>query len=580
MAIDGPVATATPRAGFVHAIAGSSRRQTGIALVLYAVLSLEFFGVYALPHLATVCVCGSGPDPATYMWYLAWWPHALLHGLNPFFTDAVFSPYRLNLGAVTLIPGAAVLLAPVTLLFGPFVSYNLIVLASPTLAALFAFLLCRYVTGNFLASLAGGYLFGFSTYMLGHLLGHPNLVLTFPIPAAVHLVLRRLDGRIAQRRFIALLTLDLAALIAFSTELALMTVILGVLALALAVALVPSSRSSVRDIWKPTALAALIAALLTSPVIYYALTGSVSAIGFRGVGDWGGGDLLGLLVPTRVTALGGSWFSGTSSHFTAGNLAEGSIYLGIPLLALIAGGIITQWSRRVVRLLFALLIVVLVLLLGSHLHVGGHRTIVLPWAAIASLPLLRHATPVRLDVFVFLIAAVIAAMWLSSPVPRRLGVARWTLMAASIVFLFPNLSGGLWHTKPSNPRFFTTTQYRAYLHRGETVLALPWPNFTGFGMLWQADTGMWFRLAGGNLGKLFSTHYGHDPILPAFSDPLVTNEAKNLRLFLARHRVDAVVVDAGEPLQWPGVLAKLGLRPVSAGGVLFYRIPPASARVA
>ena len=70
-----------------------------------------------------------------------------------------------------------------TLLFGPIVSYNLLMLASPVLAAFFAFLLCRYITRSFAASLVGGYLFGFSAYMLGQLLGHLHLVLIFPIPA-------------------------------------------------------------------------------------------------------------------------------------------------------------------------------------------------------------------------------------------------------------------------------------------------------------------------------------------------------------------------------------------------------------
>ena len=146
------------------------------------------------------------------MWGLAWWPHALLHGMNPFFTKALFAPDRLALGGDVTIPLAALVTAPITLLWGPIVSYNLLMLASPALAAFFAFLLCRYVTRSFAASLVGGYLFGFSAYMLGQLLGHLHLVLIFPIPAAVHLTLRAIDGRIGRRPFIVLLALCLTAL--------------------------------------------------------------------------------------------------------------------------------------------------------------------------------------------------------------------------------------------------------------------------------------------------------------------------------------------------------------------------------
>jgi hypothetical protein len=40
-----------------------------------------------------------------------------------------------------------------------------------------------------------------------------------------------------------------------------------------------------------------------------------------------------------------------------------------------------------------------------------------------------------------------------------------------------------------------------------------------------------------------------------------------------RHDVDAVVVDGAARQQWPASLAQIGLRPISVGGVLFYRVP-------
>ena len=52
--------------------------------------------------------------------------------------------------------GLAVVLAPVTLLFGPVVAYNLAAVLLPALAAWTAFLLCQHVTGTFWPSVAGG----------------------------------------------------------------------------------------------------------------------------------------------------------------------------------------------------------------------------------------------------------------------------------------------------------------------------------------------------------------------------------------------------------------------------------------
>jgi hypothetical protein len=558
----------------------SPRRQTVVALIVYAVISIEFFGVYALPHLGRVCACsGVGDDPAEYMWFLAWWPHALLHGQNPFFTSALFAPNHLDLGAFGLIPGAGLVVAPVTLLFGPLVSYNLVALVSPILAALFAFLLCRYVSGSFLAALVGGYVFGFSAYMLGHMLGHLNLVLTFPIPAGVHLVLRLIDGRIGRRPFVALMAVDLAALIAFSTELALTFVLFGVFALALALAVVPARRDRIAAVIRPTLIAGAFAVLLAGPIIYYALKANLGGA-FNGTGDMWGGDALGFLIPTQVTGLGSGSFGAVSATFTRHDLAESGIYLGIPLVLIVIRYLSTHWRLRPIRLVSIALAIMVVLLLGSHLHVDGKQTIALPWAVVDGLPLIKQVLPVRLGLYVYLGAAVVLAMWLARPRPRALGVTKWAVAGLSIAFVVPNLGSGLWHTTPPNPRFFTTTAYRRYLPRDVNVLALP---FTSYGMLWQAETGMWFRLAGGNLGKLFPANYRNEPIVSSFYSPMIpvgpqiSAEARALKGFVARHSIRAVIIDQSEAAQWPAVLARLGLTPIETGGVLFYRVPFAGA---
>ena len=66
----------------------------------------------------------------------------------------------------------------------------------------------------------------------------------------------------------------------------------------------------------------------------------------------------------------------------------------------------------------------------------------------------------------------------------------------------PNIGSGAWRGFEPNSAFFTTHEYRSYLSRGETVLVLPFGQF-GTGMLWQAETGMWFRLAGGFTSPIY-----------------------------------------------------------------------------
>jgi hypothetical protein len=55
-------------------------------------------------------------------------------------------------------------------------------------------------------------------------------------------------------------------------------------------------------------------------------------------------------------------------------------------------GVAVEAPAPVVRVAALLLLVPLALLMGTRLHVGGHRTgIPLPWATIDSLPLLESA---------------------------------------------------------------------------------------------------------------------------------------------------------------------------------------------
>ena len=75
---------------------------------------------------------------------------------------------------------------PLQVTVGEPATYNIIVLPMLPLAAFAAFLLCQHVTGGaFWPSVLGGYIFGFSPYMLGQVLAHLDLVAVFPVPLIV-----------------------------------------------------------------------------------------------------------------------------------------------------------------------------------------------------------------------------------------------------------------------------------------------------------------------------------------------------------------------------------------------------------
>src|SRR5271156_5275865 len=106
-------------------------------------------------------LAGGGSDAFAFVWFLAWWPWALAHHVSPFFTHLVWQPAGLNLAWITSVPLLALLGAPVTQAFGPAVTFNVLNLAAPFLAACGAYALCLYLTAVPVAAVVGGYLFGF-----------------------------------------------------------------------------------------------------------------------------------------------------------------------------------------------------------------------------------------------------------------------------------------------------------------------------------------------------------------------------------------------------------------------------------
>ncbi len=61
------------------------------AVYLCTALAVSWRGVDLSKQLL-----GGGTDPFIYVWFLAWWPFALLHHLDPFFTHLVWQPEGLK----------------------------------------------------------------------------------------------------------------------------------------------------------------------------------------------------------------------------------------------------------------------------------------------------------------------------------------------------------------------------------------------------------------------------------------------------------------------------------------------------
>jgi hypothetical protein len=532
-------------------------------LGLYAVLSFLLFGLPILDDPTGDIIAADEIDSSVFMWFYGWWPHALLNGLNPFVTGYQFVPEGFNLQWSTSMPLPSVLLSPVTLAFGPSATWNLIQLASPALSGWTAFLLCRHITGRVWPSVAAGYVFGFSPYMLVHLTGGPYLALVPLVPLLVLLVLRRIQDGISPRRFTVAMTAALTAQYLISIEVLATATVFGAVALVAAFLLYREHRAALVATGRQLIVAYAATAVLVSPFLYYFFFGDQYPPGatyFRA-------DLASFVLPPNALAI-------TKSH-SPDDVFRGAVfeaYLGLPLIALI---LVFAWQyrrRRSTWLLLVCLVVPAIAMLGEKLIVRGRLTdIPLPWAVLGDLPVLEHAIPVRFALFVALAAAVIVALWLSAG-----GVARWALTVLVIASFLPNVGDASWETNINDPAFFETGQYRDHLQPAEHVLTVPvWgPNER-----WQADTEFAFKLAAGYLSNPFPPSYSRYPIWDAFlTAELPRDYPGELRRFVHDKEVTAVVVDKRHPGPWRKLFGTLGERPLDIGGVLFYRLSPASGR--
>jgi hypothetical protein len=532
----------------------------------YLGVSLLFFGRPVLPHLGRDIV-GSGSDPQIFVWSFAWWPHAILHGHNPIVSHALWAPVGSDLAWTGSAPGLALLLAPVTLAAGPVAAYNVASILLPALAAWTAFLLCRHLTDAFWPSLAGGYLFGFSSYLLGHELGHLHLTSVFLVPLAALVVLRFVEGEIGARGLVLRLGPLLALQFAFSTE------VFFTLALALGVALVigalavPARRVMLGRALPPLAASYALSLVLVSPLVWYALTdfhsGEITPTGRTPA------DLVTFAFPNRMTALGGRWWQHFDPALPAVS-AENGQYVGLPALLIVGLFAWRQRARPAARFLVLVLAAAVIATLGSELQVRGHRLVPLPWRAVRDLPLFDNVIPGRLSLYVSLAVSVVVALWAAGRRPSP--AVRLALVGLAVLAIVPNLRlDDLWSMRPARPSFFASELYKTCVRPDDNVLVLPPPS-RNQALLWQAEAGFRFRIADAGLSGDVPANLPERPVaLELLGNDVPPHGARDVLALARAQGVTAILVDAQGGAQWTSLL-RTTLRGRAVGGIVVYRI--------
>ena len=534
--------------------------QGGIAFLVYLVIWVGTAFRPIVHHASLMLLDQRSMDPNFYVWSLRWWPYAIGHGLDPLYTHQIAAPTGHSLAWVTTVPPLALLSTPLTLAAGPVVAFNLLAAVALPLSAWAAFVLCRRLTGKFWAALVGGAVFGFSAYEMNHAsAGQLNLVYSLLIPIIAYLVVLWREERISSRTFVILAGLAMA--VQFYLFLETFADLTAILVVSLAVGLALAGREgrpAVLRLAKVCGLAYVVAFVLAAPYLGYALTTKAPK-----PEKVTGMDLASLVIPRPGRTFGIHWLR----HLAiAPNPISGACYVGIPLFVLVILLAVTRWQSRLVRFLTVMLGLILVASVGPVVYLEGRRRAEVFWAELFRLPLVRNAYPLRLMLFAYLILAVGVALWLAGPA-KRLPWARWGLGALVVVFIALDTIPIKVRTHNSEPVFISAGQYRHQLAPGEIVVVIS--QVGNAGMLWQAQSGFYMRIAGGFINAGLS----HRTDLPkAVQDLARATPAyvANFESFVRTDHVGAILLDANNEPKWVGIFHRVGFVGHTVGGVIVY----------
>jgi hypothetical protein len=258
-------------------------------------------------------------------------------------------------------------------------------------------------------------------------------------------------------------------------------------------------------------------------------------------------------------------------------------YLGPGLWLVTAFFAWSCWRTQRGKFLILTVAVIAIMSLGPVLHSAAEQLIAMPWRLFNALPLMDEALPGRFGMYLCLVTAVIAAIYLaqaSTPVWWRA-----LLGGLSLLFILPDLA--VWrqpghnpaylrtpaHTIVQVPEFFRSGQYKRFVGPGDNLLILPLGGGSNASLLWQAQSDFYFN----NIswyGAIAPPDADRWPVMTTFhSEDKIFDFTEQLDAFLGAHQVKAIVVDLNATRRWPDLLAHTGMTPIGADGVLFYKVP-------
>jgi hypothetical protein len=304
-------------------------------------------------------------DISGYVWDLWWIAHQITHLGNPFYTHLMAAPAGIQLGYDTTMPLAGLIMTPVTLAFGPVVSYSLLTILLPGVACYVLYRAARLWLAA-PGAIAAGALFGLSSMLSWQDWFHLNIALgTLFLPMTLEAAVR-LRRRPGLRQGL-ILGVVLGASVLVNQESAVMA---ALLAAAILLPWLVRNPAALRVLAAGAVAAVIVASPQLIAMAQQAIDGgaSVSAAKLAGNYDTFGAGLPGLFAPSpQLNHLG---LHSLASAYRYRISAEAVATFGVVLSVLAACGLAASWRRRGVRLLALLWLGGAVLALGPTLVLG------------------------------------------------------------------------------------------------------------------------------------------------------------------------------------------------------------------
>ncbi len=346
---------------------------------------------------------GDARDPGLFVWDFWWMARSVLHLSNPWYTGYLAAPVGAPLAFHTLMPLPGVLMTPVTVLYGPSFSYNLLSAAAPGLMCYAMYRAARLWLPSQTGAIAAGAFFGLSTMMTWNawfeIQGALGAIF-LPLALETSVRLRRRPGW----RQATILGVVLGAALLTDQESAILAGFLA--ALVLVHWLAGRTANGGPRAWvklRSAALAGVVTVVVASPqliaMVQQAGDASVSQSALAADYMNSGANLQQIFAPSpRVAFFGLKVLAADYQH--AGSSLTFTAY-GVVLTLLALFGLAVWWRRPGTRALGLLWLGATITALGTGIVIGAHRyvpvgqfwhgihvSLILPYTWMVRVPLL------------------------------------------------------------------------------------------------------------------------------------------------------------------------------------------------